>query len=396
MEFITLPPEVTSALIHSGPGPESLIEASNAWQRIGTDLDETSQSYVTVISELTEGWGGASEAAMNNAVAPYLTWMRGAAQQCQQLGSSVLAAAVAFNSTASAVVPTATVTANRVRLAQLLATNGFGKNLAAIAQTESQYQEMWVNNASAMYRYEAASAQATTLSLFSPPPSITSPTGSAAQASAAPAAAAAAGGPLGDIFAPGTDTSATGLAGLLNVFSGSAGSSFGSLLNSNITTTGGINSVAGFGSGFPITLLSYLAQSSSAQALQAVAPEIGQGLSEGELALGASAASLSSAVNGIGAAEAPTALVGAAIPMGNLSAPPAAAGLMTASTPVQLASAVSPLPAGDTGFPMLPPLMAPPLSAGSGWSKRKNPKYEDLAMGLEVKGTIMPRNPSAG
>ena len=51
---------------------------------------------------------------------------------------------------------------------------------------------------------------------------------------------------------------------------------------------------------------------------------------------------------------------------------------------------------GDAGFGMLPPLMAPPISPGSGWSKRKNPKYEDLAMGLEVKGTIMPRNPSAG
>jgi hypothetical protein len=90
-------------------------------------------------------------------------------------------------------------------------------------------------------------------------------------------------------------------------------------------------------------------------------------------------------------------LVGAAIPMGNLSAPPAAAGLMTASTPVQLASVAAPLPdGGDAGFGMLPPLMAPPISAGSGWSKRKNPKYEDLAMGLEVKGTIMPRNPSAG
>ncbi|MGB9305745.1 MAG: PPE family protein, partial [Mycobacterium sp.] len=183
MEFITLPPEVTSALIHSGPGPESLIEASNAWQRIGTDLDETSQSYVTVISELTGGWGGASEAAMNNAVAPYLSWMRGAAQQCQQLGNSALAAAVAFNSTASAVVPTVTVAANRLRLAQLLATNGFGKNLAAIAETESQYQQMWINNASAMYRYEAATAQATTLSLFSPPPSIVDPSGVAAQAS---------------------------------------------------------------------------------------------------------------------------------------------------------------------------------------------------------------------
>lgn len=388
MEFITLPPEVTSALIHSGPGPQSLIEASNAWQRISTDLDETSQSYVTVISELTDGWGGASEAAMNNAVAPYLSWLRGAAQQSQQMGNSAMAAAVAFNSTASAVVPTATVTANRVRLAQLLATNGFGKNLAAIAETESQYQQMWINNASAMYRYQAATAQATTLSLFSPPPSIVDPTGVAAQANTVSTQVAAA------------------------VASPAADSPFASLIDAitpdDIVNNGWFQLANDYAnqfisSGFPINMLSYFAQTSSAQALQAVAPEIGQGLSEGEDALGAAGASigasLSGAVKGIGAAAggAPTALVGAAVPMGNLSAPPAAAGLMTASTPVQLASVASPLPdGGDAGFGMLPPLMAPPISAGSGWSKRKNPKYEDLAMGLEVKGTIMPRNPSAG
>jgi hypothetical protein len=88
------------------------------------------------------------------------------------------------------------------------------------------------------------------------------------------------------------------------------------------------------------------------------------------------------------------------VPFGTLSAPPAATGVLAAAhMPVQLASAASPLPAGDvtdTGFPMLPPLMAPPISAGSGWKKRKEQKYEDLAMGLEVKGTWMPRPPSAG
>ena len=47
-----------------------------------------------------------------------------------------MAAAAAFNSVRAAVVPTAEVAANRMRLAQLLATNGFGRNLPAIAETE--------------------------------------------------------------------------------------------------------------------------------------------------------------------------------------------------------------------------------------------------------------------
>ena len=45
---------------------------------------------------------------------------------------------------------------------------------------------------------------------------------------------------------------------------------------------------------------------------------------------------------------------------------------------------------------MLPPLMPPPISAGSGWRKRKPQKYEDIAIGAELKGTVMPRPPSAG
>jgi hypothetical protein len=47
-------------------------------------------------------------------------------------------------------------------------------------------------------------------------------------------------------------------------------------------------------------------------------------------------------------------------------------------------------------LPMLPPLMPPPISAGSGWRKRKQPKYEDIAIGAELKGKVMHPPPSAG
>jgi PPE-repeat protein len=395
MEFTVLPPEVTSALIHSGPGAESLIEASGAWQRLGTSLEESAGINAAALSSLTGSWQGPSAVAMTQAVEPFLMWLHTAAQQCQQIAASAQDAVAAFNSVRASVVPVATVSTNRTRLARLLATNTFGVNLPAIAATEDEYQGIWANNSAAMSRYQAASAQATTLPQFSSPPQIASPT-AADQATAVPAAAAASTpaaptlGSIFNIFAPGSNTSGTGLPGLLNLFSGSTGSSFGSFWNSNLTTTAVINST--FSSGFPINLLSYLAQNTSAQALQAVGGDIGTGLSEGQSALGGGAGAFGAA----GLSAEPTAAIGVGVSMGKLTAPPAVVGLLPASqAPVQLASAATPLTGADPGFPM-PPLMPPPISAGSGWRKRKEQKYEDIAIGAELKGTVMPRPPSAG
>ncbi|ORW33739.1 hypothetical protein AWB91_06075 [Mycobacterium paraense] len=392
MDLLALPPEVTSALIHSGPGAGSLIEASAAWQALTTELENSASTYTAALSALSESWKGPSSAAMVDAVQPYVTWLRNTAQQSQQLAESTQAAAAAFNSAQANVVQPAAVTANRTRLSQLVATNAFGRNLPAIAATEDQYQAMWATNSAALSRYQAATAQALDLQQFLSPPAITDPAGTAAQATATSAAAATpAQSILDSILAPNTNATGTGLAGLLNLFSGSAQSSFGSWLNSNLVTTGIINST--FSSGFPINLLSYLAQSSSAQALQSVGGDIGQGLSEGESALGGVAGDLSSAAS----AASPTAAMAVGVSVGKLTAPPAVVGLLPASqTPVQLASAASPLDGADAGFPMLPPLMPPPVSAGSGWRKRKQPNPEELQVGAEVKGKVMRPPPSAG
>ena len=149
-------------------------------------------------------------------------------------------------------------------------------------------------------------------------------------------------------------------------------------------------------SGFPINLLSYAAQNTSAQALQAVGGDIGTGLSEGQAALGGLPAGGAGAFGAAGLSAEPTAAIGVGVSVGKLTAPPAVVGLLPASqVPVQLASAATPLTAADSGFPM-PPLMPPPISAGSGWRKRKQDKYEDISIGAELKGTVMPRPPSAG
>jgi PPE-repeat protein len=400
MDFTTLPPEVISALIHSGPGAESLANAAAAWQQLSANLEDAADNYAASLSSMDETWYGPSSAAMVQSVTPYLTWLRTTAQQAQQTAAAAQSAAAAFNSVQASVVPTATVAANRMRLVQLLATNGFGRNLPAIAQTESEYQTMWANNSEAMTRYQAASSQASTLPQLTSPTSTTNPSALKTQAaSATPAATTAA-----------TSSSSSGA----TVSAASPASALPTAFDPNVGFIGEANTYANqfISSGFPINMLSYLAQNQSAQALQGVSSQVSQGLSEGENAFGGTAANLGGGAagalgalgqsgGGLGALGAAglgqintSAALGAAVPMGNLSAPPSAAPLL--ATPVQLASAATPLGTSGVGGMPMPPLMPPPISPGSGWRKRKPQKYEDIAIGAELKGKVMKPPPSAG
>ena len=72
-----------------------------------------------------------------------------------------------------------------------MATNILGQNTPAIAATEAQYGEMWAQDAAAMYGYALASAAATKLIPFTPPPPTTNQAGTAGQAAAVSNAVAA-------------------------------------------------------------------------------------------------------------------------------------------------------------------------------------------------------------
>ncbi|MFZ0716234.1 PPE family protein, partial [Mycobacterium sp.] len=276
MEFTTLPPEVISALIHSGPGAESLANAAAAWQQLSANLEDAADNYAASLASMDESWYGPSSAAMFQSVTPYVTWLRTTAQQAQQTASAAQSAAAAFSSVQASVVPTATVVANRTRLAQLLATNVFGRNLPAIAQTESDYQTMWANNAAAMTRYQAASSQASTLPQLTSPTSTTNPAALKTQASSA------------------TPAATTSSASAATVAAATPASPFPPAFDPNVGFVGLANTYANqfISSGFPINMLSYLAQNQSAQALQGVSSQVSQGLSEGEQALGGAAANL--------------------------------------------------------------------------------------------------------
>lgn len=371
------PPEVTSTLIHTGPGAGSLIEAAGAWQRLAVELENSVSTYASTLSSLIESWDGPSAMAMLQSVQPYLVWLRETAQQSAQMASSAEAAATAFSATRATVVHPSLVTANRTRLRQLLATNRFGTNTAAIAEAENEYQTMWANNAGAMTRYQATTSQATgQLSRFTSPVPDTTPDGTANQENAVMQA---------NLLDAGDGGTTNVLNGLTSFDPNSSWFGWASTWGNQFIS-----------SGFPINLLGVWAQLATAQGVASVGGDIGSGLSEG---LGLTSATLANAIKGIGAgASAPTGALGVGVSLGKLTAPPAVVGLLPGtSTGVQLASAASPLPAAESGFPMMPMMVPPPTaSAGTGWRKRKQQKYEDVAVGREVKGKVMPRNPSAG
>jgi PPE-repeat protein len=199
MFYGAFPPEFNSGRMYAGPGAQSLVTAATAWENLATELQSTATSYSSVLSNLTAGpWVGPSSLAMAAAAAPYVAWMQQTAAQAAQTAAQATEAAGAYETAFAAHVPPPLITANRALLAQLMATNMFGQNTAAIATTEAQYGDMWAQDAVAMDTYFASSATASKLTQFTAAPQTTN-TAAPAAAAVAPAAAAAStttGGPL--------------------------------------------------------------------------------------------------------------------------------------------------------------------------------------------------------
>ena len=187
MDFGGLPPEINSARMYAGPGSGPMLAAASAWDGLATELQSTASSYGAVISELTgESWVGPSSTAMEAAATPYVAWLNAAAGGAEQTAAQARAAASAYQSALTAMVPLPEIASNRTQLAALTATNVFGQNTPAIATTEAQYGEMWAQDAAAMYGYAANSAATTAkVTPFTAAPQTTNQAGLAAQSAQA-------------------------------------------------------------------------------------------------------------------------------------------------------------------------------------------------------------------
>lgn len=217
LDFAWLPPEVNSARIFAGCGSGPLLRAASAWLSLAADLRASAASFDSVVTRLATGqWSGPASMSMVAAAAPFVGWLSGAAGEVELTAAQARVAATAFEAAASATVHPAAVTANRVRLLSLVATNFLAQNTPAIAATEFDYQEMWAQDVAAMAGYHAGAASvASTMTPFSPPPSNPGLAGLASQAaSGVPAMLSSAAAPAQDIAAIASDAE-SGLGSLL-------------------------------------------------------------------------------------------------------------------------------------------------------------------------------------
>lgn len=190
IDFGVLPPEVNSIRMYSGPGSAPMLAAVSAWSGVAAELASTADDYETIVTRLqSEDWIGPAATSMADAVQPYLAWIRTTAAQAEHAATQARMVVAAYEAAVASVVPPPLVAANRARVASLTSTNVFGQNTARIALLEAEYGDMWTQDATAMYVYAAASANASRLTPFTSPTQTTSLSASALQGAAVAKAA---------------------------------------------------------------------------------------------------------------------------------------------------------------------------------------------------------------
>ncbi|MEV6072976.1 PPE domain-containing protein [Nocardia sp. NPDC052001] len=198
VDFAALPPEVNSARLFAGPGPEEMLKTAAAYAAIAEGFHTAAAASDGSMGQMEVIWKGPSADTAQGAFRNHANWLRTEGDAAAAT-SAIAAGVAAANATALATMPTVaeieTIQAAIVA-ASALSSSSLGVGAVTVAALEGLYMAEWARAVVVMTTYAGAT---NALMAQLPPPSQAPPIVSGGPPGAPP------GGPGPGPFTPGHD-----------------------------------------------------------------------------------------------------------------------------------------------------------------------------------------------